>query len=140
MTISVDEWVAALRNELGTPYRHQGRALGVGVDCAGLLVAVAAKLGVEVMDNTDYTRRPDPKMFMRHLLMHCDRVTLGEEQTGDVLMFSFDANPQHVAVLTDKEQSLMIHSYLPMRKVVEHRFDDAWLNRLAYIFRSKDIR
>ena len=34
--------IAIARACLGTPFRHQGRIPGVALDCAGLVVAVAA--------------------------------------------------------------------------------------------------
>ena len=45
-------------------------------------------------------------------------------------------NPQHMAFLTDYENTLgMVHSYAPARRVVEHRLDDDWKQRLVKVFR-----
>ncbi len=41
MSTSGSDVVRTARTWLGTPYHHQGRLKGVGVDCAGLLIGVA---------------------------------------------------------------------------------------------------
>ncbi len=46
------EVVRVARTWLGTPYHHQGRVKGAGVDCAGLSVGVAKELGLSDVDVT----------------------------------------------------------------------------------------
>jgi cell wall-associated NlpC family hydrolase len=60
--------VTAARSWLGTPYRHQHRERGVGVDCAGLVIGVARQLGIVPadFDVNGYSRQPDGS-----LLAHC---------------------------------------------------------------------
>lgn len=55
---------------------------------------------------------------------------------GDLALFAIEGNPQHVGLLTDYEGGLgVIHSYAPSRKVVEHRLDKKWQQRIVKVFR-----
>jgi hypothetical protein len=46
---------------IGTPFAHQHRARGVGVDCVGLVIGVARELGLvpSCFDVTGYGSVPD---------------------------------------------------------------------------------
>jgi hypothetical protein len=48
-----DNVIEAARECLGTPFRHQGRIVGEALDCAGVAVHVAERLGYGVLDVTD---------------------------------------------------------------------------------------
>lgn len=121
--------VAEARSWIGTPWQHQARAKGVGVDCAGLVIGVSRALGLVTagMDVNHYARMPDG----RSLLAHCDewmrRVALALARPGDVLVMRFDEHPQHIAIAADYAHGgLSIVHALDSRdrkraRVVEHR-------------------
>jgi cell wall-associated NlpC family hydrolase len=44
------EIIAAARACLGTPFRHQGRLPGIGLDCAGVALHVAQAVGCGTLD------------------------------------------------------------------------------------------
>ena len=129
MTVARPAVVAEARSWLGTPWQHQGRAKGVGVDCAGLVIGVCRALGlVSVgMDVSHYPRSPDG----RSLLAHCDewmrRIPIGAAQMADVLVMRFAQHPQHLAIVADYAHGgLGIVHALDSRdrkrsRVVEHR-------------------
>lgn len=54
------------RSWVGTPFRHQARIKGLGVDCVGLLVGVGEVLGLEVYDQTGYGRQPYRRAGVAH--------------------------------------------------------------------------
>ena len=124
--------IAAARSWLGTPFHHQGRAPHVGLDCLGLLVCAARAAGLAINDRTDYPWRPDGKALLAGLEEH-GAVRVNEMQAGDVLLFRFDNQPQHLAIVSDAAR--MIHAYAPAGKVVETTISAAWLNRLIGIYR-----
>ena len=70
----MNETVRMARDYLGTPYHHQARLKGHGIDCVGLVVCVARELGVLPfdVDVTGYSRIPDGKALMHHLHAHMD--------------------------------------------------------------------
>ena len=54
-------------------------------------------------------------------------------QPGDVLLFRYDNQPQHVALATDTDR--MIHSFAVAGEVVETIIGDYWQRRLNGIYR-----
>ena len=64
-----EQIVSAARQLIGTPYLHQGRVPGHGVDCVGVGVCVAWACGIKptTWNITGYRRIPDGHSLMRHL-------------------------------------------------------------------------
>ncbi len=137
MKVTADDVVRAARTWLGTPYHHQGRLKGVGVDCAGLLVGVAQELGLSDFDVMGYTMRPDGESLRRHCDSQMQSITRGELAAGDVVLFTFDAHPGHLGILSSPEH--LIHAYLPRRKVVEHGMDAWWWAQAAGFYRFPGV-
>tara|TARA_Y100000310_G_scaffold343050_1_gene448922 strand:- start:317 stop:721 length:405 start_codon:yes stop_codon:yes gene_type:complete len=127
--------VSAARKYLGTPFVHQGRS-GHGLDCVGLLVQVAADLGLEAHDWTAYSLRPRAEQLLGLITTSCDPVE-GDSQPGDILIFAMigPAWPQHAAIRTDRG---IIHSYRGGPKcVVEVEFDTHWREKLHSTWRYR---
>jgi cell wall-associated NlpC family hydrolase len=121
------------RKYLGVRYKHQGRT-EFGLDCLGLLVKVARDLGISKADSNDYGRMPDGRKMMRQLEEHLDITT--EPEPGDILLFRFQGEPRHLAIKTDIG---MIHSYAEQKKVVEHRMDEVWQDRLVRSYKIRNL-
>ncbi|CAJ7799686.1 NlpC/P60 family phage cell wall peptidase [Burkholderia pseudomallei] len=128
MSVTREQFVAEARSWLGTPYQHQGRLKGVGVDCIGLLACIAHALDLSDADFTDYERRPDGRL--RPVLeQHLRRVPLDEADAADVLLFAWASTPIHIAIMTDATH--VLHAYIPNRKVVESRLDESMRSRVV---------
>jgi len=121
--ITPDDVVQAAREWIGTPYIHQGRAKGAGVDCLGLPVGVMRGLGVDTPDRDGYGLDPTGEL-MPGLDGELHRIEL---QPGALILFRIRRQPQHVAIATDIG---MIHSYMGSKKVVETSIDKWWRDRL----------
>lgn len=143
MTIAIDI-VAHARGWLGTPFHHQARLKGVGCDCLGLIVGVVNELGLKdaqgtplaAYDEVTYSREPDGAYLIEKLVGLLDEVPVVDMQAGDLALFRVRDNPQHLAILTDYENTIgMIHCFAQARRVVEHRLDDGWKSRLLKVFR-----
>lgn len=134
--ITKDAFIAELRRHIGTRFKHQGRD-HFGLDCAGLVVYSAKNLGHEIEDYLAYTRIPDSKVFFEYISRSADRVALDDRRMGNLLIFEFDSNPQHVAVITQSEPAYIIHAAATNRKVVEHRLDERWGAKIKAVFRPK---
>jgi cell wall-associated NlpC family hydrolase len=132
------DFINAARSMIGVRFHHQGRHPTAGVDCAGLVVCSANKCGVTPGDYNDYQRTPISTDFIEHILKHCDVVQPGDEQPGDLWVFKFANNPQHVAIQTESNPLKMIHAYAPLRKVVEHGIDATWQARRHAVYRPKE--
>jgi cell wall-associated NlpC family hydrolase len=134
--MTADQVIAAAREAIGTPFRHQGRTIGWALDCAGLVIHVALSIGAEYRDSQGYARRPSGGLLEAALDdQPClDRVF--EMQAGDVLLMRFSGDPQHLAIYTG---STIIHAFAAGRKVCEHLLDDVWRSRIVRIYRFKGV-
>lgn len=130
--------VAEARSYLGTPFHHQGRVKGVGVDCAGLVGMVAVALGLLGVDDIpkDYAKQPNAHAMTKVLDEKMIRIPIFEATIGDVYHFAFDREPQHVGIITDIG---IIHAYAQARKCVEHSLDFTWQSRIRGAYRFKGI-
>lgn len=121
----------AARTYIGTPFHHQQRAKGIGVDCVGLVVCAAREAGYVVRDITNYPRDPDGASLVRIVSEQLERVTVPE--LGDVLMFwvARPGVPQHVGIYAGLT---MVHAPIG-RRVSEHRLTPALLAKLHSVWR-----
>lgn len=121
MTVTREQFVREARTWLDTPYQHQGRLKGIACDCIGLVIGTARALGISQFDISDYGRRPDGRL--RPVMeTQLELIPVADAQPGDVLLFQWDSCPIHVAILV--RDDLMIHAFLPNRRVVEMGIDD----------------
>lgn len=132
--IDTDRIINLARACLGTPFVHQGRVPGVGLDCAGLLVHVLHELGLPYIDELGYGRHPYRGQIKAILdgqpcLLELPR---GQRQPGDVLLIRFKTEPQHVAFFTG---STMVHAYSGSGRAVEHGIPPEWEHRIVTAYR-----
>lgn len=135
--------VKAARDLIDTPFHHQGRVAGVGVDCVGLVILVARKLGYVApdFDFTGYPRYPDGRVLIHQLGLHLIEVTKDKMQVGDIVCVAFDKYPQHVGIIGDYRHGgfSIIHAAGKHGKVIETRlmFTPAMRFVAAYRFPDK---
>jgi NlpC/P60 family putative phage cell wall peptidase len=131
MTAARHDVVAEARTWLGTPFHHQARVRGVGVDCAGLVIGVSRALDLvpATFDVTGYARQPDGRSLLALCDQHMRRVDQADMGPGDVLVLRWDHDPQHMGIVGDYLHGglSLIHALgVPGDKrsrVVEHRLD-----------------
>lgn len=134
---SRESYVAEARRFLGVRWQHQGRS-EQGVDCVGLLVVPACRLGLlrPEDDVTSYSRQPDGEELSALLHRYCLRLPKWQSaRMGDVLAIKYADQPQHVAIVTrdyDPRWGVhIIHAFGNAEmggKVIEHRIDRRWLD------------
>jgi cell wall-associated NlpC family hydrolase len=140
MRITGDDIVGAARSWIGTPFHHQARLKGHGVDCVGLVVGVAMDLGLVVRDRRDYSRLPDG--FSLEAELEDQLVQVPDRAPGDVLMFRMPRLPRHVGIYagTDHEGTpRMIHATSNAGKCVEVNLDTVWLRALKKTYRFREL-
>jgi cell wall-associated NlpC family hydrolase len=133
------DFIETARGFLGTPFHHQGRLPGVGLDCAGLVVCAARAHGYEVADVQGYASTPSQGLFTKALLDHCDPIAQADILPGDLMMFAFKSEPQHIAIVSGINPLTLLHAYAAVRSVVEHHLDAAWQSRLCACYRLRGI-
>lgn len=136
-----DAVVAEARRWLDTPFHHQARLRGVGVDCVGLVIGVAHALGLSDYDTTDYSRAPDPEAMRAKLAAHLDPVPFRELRCGDVIWFRVVQEPQHLGIVSALEPLMMVHAYQRpgVNRVVEQGLDGFWKQRIAACWRYRGV-
>ena len=125
--------LTAARQCLGTPFRHQGRQVGVGLDCAGVAIHVARAIGVAHLDVSGYGRTPAHGQLEQALEdQPClERVPSPyDRQPGDLLLMRFARDPQHLAICAGET---MIHGWESVGRCVEHPLDATWRRRIVAV-------
>ena len=136
--IEVKELIEALRKYVGTPYKHQGRSIETGVDCLGLVVACANDLGIEVVDEVNYSLKVNPQKLLDGVLGHCCQNFPRTYGVGELALMKFGKmGATHLAVITDKG---IIHSYNRAGEVVEHRLNPVWKSRIVATFKINGVK
>lgn len=134
--------LAEARRWLGTPYRHQASAKGMGADCLGLIRGVwRALYGAEPEAIPPYTPDWNERAFLAtgaEPLLGAARRLFMEKQAadaapGDVVVFRviFDGPAKHCGIMSEADR--FIHAYAG-RAVVESRFGAWWCERIAGVF------
>lgn len=132
-----DEIIAAARTMLGTPFHHQGRLVGVGLDCAGTAIELIKMIGMDPIDRTDYGTDPANNELIKQIDKQGYAERVYDMKPADVLVIRFLLEPQHLAIFTGRS---IIHAYQPVGKVCEQEFSEYWRERVVRIYRLKGVK
>lgn len=134
--------MAAARQFLGTPYRHQASLAGAGCDCLGLLRGVwRARYGAEPMAMPPYRadlRDPLNAGALRQAAEALLIVETGPLGPGQVLLFRLNGmvEPKHCGILVSAQRFIHAQERLG---VVEANLTEAWARRVSGRFRFPDL-
>lgn len=133
--ITPEQTIAYARECLDTPFHHQGRVPGRGLDCAGLIVHVMKSYQLPYDDLAGYPRHPYKGMLEKNLdrQSNLKKIPKAEFAPGDVLLMRFRRDPQHLAILSYNNR--VVHAYSGVEKVVEHVVDKFWATRVVAVYR-----
>lgn len=107
---------------IGTPFRPQGRQLGQGLDCLGVVVA-AYGLPAERCPS-DYGLRGNHRArLIEGLDKHFRRIARGKARPGDLLLCRIASDQLHLAIKTELGA---VHADARLRRVVERPGDLPW--------------
>ncbi|NLR74203.1 MULTISPECIES: NlpC/P60 family protein [Leeia] len=114
--------LAEARSWLGTPYHHQGRVKGVGVDCAMILCDIYHQVGlIPWIDPRPYPPdwhfHRDDERYLGWLKQYARPVA--QPQPGDVAVWRFGRCFSHGAVVVD--DTLVLHAYFKQGVVLARR-------------------
>lgn len=129
--------VSIARSYIGTPFHHQGRQKGRGIDCVGLLVCVMRECGLNVEDQANYNGLIDAGLLRLKLELHLIEITTYQVLSGDVYLLRIGRNPQHIGIVSDVG---IIHTHQNAGRVVETNMT-GWEKRIvsAYKFPGVEI-
>lgn len=134
------EVVALATAWLGTPYHHQGRVQGVGVDCAMILADVYHAAGlIPLIDPRPYPPdwhfHRDVERYLGWVQQYADPVTEGDPQPGDVALYRFGRCVSHGAIVV--AWPTVIHAYRGLGVVMSEGDQGALAGRLAGVWRVR---
>lgn len=119
-----EDIVAAARACIGTRFRPQGRLVGVGLDCVGVVIHAARAGGAEIADRADYDLKGEGVRMLDDALGLAGFRTVGRAERGDVLLFDPGGALRHLAVASGDAN--LIHAHAGLRRVVEGPRDEGW--------------
>lgn len=126
--------IAAARRWVGTPYVHQGRARGAGVDCIGVVIGVAHELGLSAFDFRAYDRVPHEPTMRELLDEHMMRIPA--PRPGSVIALRFTRPMQHVGIVTDGGR--FVHAYARRERCIETQIG-SWTRRIVAVYDYRGV-
>jgi cell wall-associated NlpC family hydrolase len=138
--------VEVARSHAGTPWEHQGKLPGVGLDCVGFIVTVAQESGAvgDVEFEANYRRRSNGEQMLSLLADYLEPVAQAEDaRPGDILALCDEALrfpdvPRHLIILTEIGPHWRgIHHPTEDGVVVEHRLNVMFKRRVHSIWRAR---
>jgi cell wall-associated NlpC family hydrolase len=128
VTAEAEAWI-------GTPFHHQGRVKGAGVDCAMLLAEVYERCGLVAHFDPgyyppDWHLHRDAERYLDRLLLYArelDRLPL----PGDACVFRFGRTFSHGAIVISWPR--IIHAYWAAGRVV-------WGDATGYPLAGRPVR
>jgi len=134
--------VTESRSWLGTPYHHQARVKGAGVDCAMLLCEVFEACGmIPHIDPRPYPpdwhlHRSEEK-YLGWIEKYADPVLDDEDpQPGDVVLYKFGRTVSHAGIVID--WPMIIHAYCGQGCVMSEGDRGELGPRIAGFWRVRD--
>lgn len=140
MPLQAADVIETARSFIGTPWRHQGRMPGRGLDCIGLLVKVAHTLELESDDYLTYTRYADYQQFLELFRRYAIEVDRLKVQPGMAVIIPTSGTAHCGLIAGTPERLTLIHSTALRKRVVEERYSLVWRSRTtaAFAFRGVD--
>jgi len=134
------------RSLLGVKYVHLGRSVNNGLDCIGLLRAVAQKYDLSSHDFRNYPPSADGRTLIRELdkafgvdTGYVPDMPILPYEPGDVLVFWIrrKTRPMHAGIfirMSDGRPGLL-HTYATLGKVSAHGLNEWWSSRLCKVYK-----
>lgn len=135
------EAVAEAMTWLGTPYHHQGRIKGVGVDCGTLICEVYEKVGliphiiIPLDHPLDWHLHQSEEFYLKQVQKWCYEVE--EPQPGDIALYHFGKCISHGAIVV--EWPMIIHANLKCGAILQDGTKGSLACHLAGFFRLKGL-
>jgi cell wall-associated NlpC family hydrolase len=113
--------VAEAMTWLGTPWRHQGRVKGAGVDCAQFVIACYRNAGlIPDIDAGNYPRdwhiHKSEERFLSFVPSFAAEIGEADARAGDLVIFRIGRVYSHGAIIVAWPQG--IHAAIQARQVV----------------------
>ncbi len=130
------------REWINTPYHHQAKVKGVGVDCVGFIVGVGLNTGAllltkqQIKEYAGYGRLPNPNMMGRVMRRYLNPLPHRDLVVGNIAWLEWRAGlPMHLALVGELNGvPTLIHALGDVGKVVEHSLTQQWEDRIVSLW------
>lgn len=125
---------------VGTPWKHQGRLVKLGLDCIGLILWVARQLGISEYEPPPYDKWALWFEFLPFMRQNMTEVPLTDIKVGRALAFRQNKYPCHCGIITKvSPQVRFVHSAANRRVVVEEEYTEFWKKATVAVFRFPTV-
>lgn len=145
--MTAEHFIEEARRYVGTPWVHQGRAPGAGLDCIGIIVCAARAAGATIVDRDGYGRQPNPRQLMAAFEENFEQIDPADRRPGDLLVFYWRESrklgrlPQHAGIVTERRGGEgLLHAYDRVGRTVETGLDERWTSRVHSAWRIPEWR
>ncbi|QXQ05499.1 peptidoglycan endopeptidase [Sphingosinicellaceae bacterium] len=107
---------------VGTRFRAQGRAIGIGLDCIGVALLAAAAAGI-LFDVPLYALGGDREAQLDAGLARQGCVRVDPPRPGDLIVAAPAPGRRHLGVMTSAG---VVHAHAGLGRVVEGPLDPEW--------------
>lgn len=124
---------------IGTPFVHQARVPGHGLDCVGVFVCAARECGIPIEDFTTYGRDSDPVTLLSRFKKDFNQIQFEDRVKDDVLLFWILNRelPQHIGILIDPDNFVHAYGNEFRGKVRVESVSPRWEKKIHSIWRLK---
>jgi cell wall-associated NlpC family hydrolase len=118
--------IEVARSWLNTPWQHNQKTKGIGVDCVNFLNAIANESGVIIEEIPEhYGRVATDNNIEEYLERNFKKKPTKDIEKNNIILYAFSGYKNHVALATSN--NTIIHANSRVGKVVEHNIDGVWL-------------
>jgi cell wall-associated NlpC family hydrolase len=128
--------VANARTWIDTPWMHNQKAKGLGVDCVQFAIASLEPLGVETGEPFNYYRTPQGNSLLEYLDNLPSTRRVEQIEAGRLLVFEIAGVPHHVGIATG--ENAFIHACSRAGRVIEQTIG-AWGRKVVAIYEVKRL-
>jgi NlpC/P60 family putative phage cell wall peptidase len=125
---------------VGTPYHHQARVKGVGVDCAQLMAGIAIEAGIIPAD-TELPHDYSPEWHLHNrdevLIDHLRRFGCVEKEVaepGDIIGFTIGRAVGHLGILVSADTFIHAQCMADPKMVTLNSLSPEWKKRHTVTF------
>jgi lipoprotein Spr len=115
--------VAAARAGVGTRFRAQGRAIGLGLDCVGVALLAAAGASVKLGPVPAYALGGLHDGLLATTLIALGCRPVRRARPGDLVEYALAPGHRHLALISDRG---IIHAHAGLGRVVEGPAPPDW--------------
>ena len=139
-----EEFVRVALTWEGVPWRKTGCRRD-GVNCLGLIVGIAKECGflkaiAQGEAQANFVRPPGRGHMLAKAKEDLEPIAVKDAIAGDLLLFRFNGEPSHIAIVTQVKPLMMIHSDNSTwpRAVRHSTMPNGWIPTMAFRIRELD--